>query len=376
MMTRRIITVAAALAACAASVTAQTPALPPPPPQQADTTEIVYTVKTGDTLWAIAQYYLQNPFRWPEIFRRNTDVVENPHWIYPGEKIRIAAAAVKPDVLAAERSGRTSASSAPSPDEGRTVFASGAVSISRSGSPRVFGAIERDLGTTVRQGEIEVAPFVDVHGGPKFSGKIIGTAERMGVRSTPEAIRFQLNDKVYITLPGNRAARLGDRYLTYALGPELEQGQVVVPNGVLEIDSIRPDGFVRAQLVHQYGEVSYESRLLSEESVPRSGNAEPVVLAGPTSNSVIWVHGDPVLPSLQHFVILGSMESPAIAIGDMYALVDEHKATESQPALPAEDVAYAQVVRVTPFAATAIIVRQNQPAIRVGMRARRTERIP
>lgn len=362
-----------AFVTCADSIEAQTPTQPAPAP---DTTEIVYTVKTGDTLWGIAQYYLQNPFRWPEIFRRNTDVVENPHWIYPGEKIRIAAAAVKPDVLAVERTGRPFAPSAPSPDVGSTVFASGARSISRPGSPRVFGAIDRDLGTTVRQGEIEVAPFVDVPGGPKISGKIIGTAERMGVRSTPDAIRFQLNDKLYITLPGNRAARLGDRYLTYTLGPELEQGRVVVPNGVLEIDSIRPDGFVRAQLVHQYGEVSYESRLLSEESVPRSGNVEPVVLAGPTSNSVIWVHGDPVLPSLQHFVILGSSESPAIAIGDIYALVDDHKATESKPALPADDIAYAQVVRVTPFAATAIIVRQIQPAIRAGMLARRIARIP
>jgi nucleoid-associated protein YgaU len=35
-------------------------------------------VKKGDTLWDIAKAYLKDPFRWPEVFQRNTDVVENP----------------------------------------------------------------------------------------------------------------------------------------------------------------------------------------------------------------------------------------------------------------------------------------------------------
>ncbi len=44
-----------------------------------------YTVKRGDTLWAISRMYLRTPWRWPELWGMNLNDIRNPHLIYPGQ---------------------------------------------------------------------------------------------------------------------------------------------------------------------------------------------------------------------------------------------------------------------------------------------------
>src|SRR5215470_12530862 len=52
-----------------------------------DTPE-VYVIVKGDTLWDLSQKFLNNPWYWPKIWSLNA-YIENPHWIYPGNKLKI-----------------------------------------------------------------------------------------------------------------------------------------------------------------------------------------------------------------------------------------------------------------------------------------------
>jgi hypothetical protein len=51
----------------------------------------IYTVKKGDTLWEICDRYFNNPWDWPRIWSYNPEL-QNPHWIYPGDQIRMQSA--------------------------------------------------------------------------------------------------------------------------------------------------------------------------------------------------------------------------------------------------------------------------------------------
>jgi nucleoid-associated protein YgaU len=51
------------------------------------TDELIHIVVRGDTLWDIADHYLGDPFRYPELAALSH--IKDPHWIYPGDVIRI-----------------------------------------------------------------------------------------------------------------------------------------------------------------------------------------------------------------------------------------------------------------------------------------------
>lgn len=47
-----------------------------------------YTVQKGDTLWGLSEKFFDSPGQWPDLWRENNQIT-NPHFIYPGERIRI-----------------------------------------------------------------------------------------------------------------------------------------------------------------------------------------------------------------------------------------------------------------------------------------------
>lgn len=373
--TRSAVVIAAA-ALVSSSAFAQTPAAPPKPttqkpwptltPVKAGPNEVVHVVKRGDTLWDLAKAYLKDPFRWPEVFQRNTDIVENPHWIYPGETIRIPASEVKPEVLA-----RINTKPAPSSD--RTVFSSlplGSIPDRIGSNGEVLG--RQDL-SGVPRGEIEAAPFAMKTGGPVNNGRLAAAYDRPGIKAAAGDRRFQIEDRVFLDLPAGMTGNPGDLLLSYRLGEQISDiAQLVIPTGIVRIES-NSLGQPMGRVVRQFGEIVLDQSVIRLESIAPSVGRPVAVPPGPVEK-VVYVSSDPVLPSLQNYVILTARSANGVRVGDQFTLIDD--SVDPRHPAPAVPAAIAEVVRVTPYAVTAIIVDHEQPRIYAGMTARLSARAP
>lgn len=329
-------------------------------PADSAVAEQTHQVRRGDTLWDLARAYLSSPYEWPAIYQLNGDRVKDPHWIYPGETLRIpggVASAPEPEV----------------PDD--AVY-------ERPGSnvvAAVVASVEVVARRAVREREVYAAPWVDRAGGPARVGETQALVEPAGIAYVSETHqRLQLHDRVYATVPEGATPTAGALYVSMAPGATVgTDGQIMVPTAVLEAEQAGRGRAATMRVVQIYDDVRLGQRLvpLTRFSVP-AGVTPAQQETGPAVR-VVAIPRDPVLPTLLTYVVLDVTSRAGLAVGDQVTLFRDPPANlANASSYPEEPIALLQVVRVTERGTTAIVVNQRHPGIRPGARGRVTAKMP
>jgi LysM repeat protein len=337
-----------------------------------------HTVRPGDTLWDLARQYLGDPFQWPEIFRLNPETIEDPHWIYPGEVLRLPGSRPANSGGAGEPPAGTSAPTNPQEPltpagfEQPTVFATAAVR--QNTAPR-GASVAISRGPVVRRGEFEAAPFM-VRGAPSAPGRLLQAVDVSSMMSQGalDIRRFQLRERIAITTPGNKPAAVGDLFMVYRMGDGVAGRDVVVPTGVLRVDDVTAGRTATATLVREFESVTIAQRLLPYEPWA-SDSIIPAPVANGRTTKVLGLYPNELVPSLQNFVFFPLTVRDGVKPGDQLELFREAR-REGNALLPEIVLAKVTLIRVTDAGATAIVVSQTSSRFEEGTAARIVARVP
>lgn len=379
-----------------------------------------HTVRPGDTLWDLARTYLGDPFLWPEIYRLNTTVVEDPHWIYPGEVLRLAGGAdvsavpatdtptpaveaqpgqmAQADQAAGDTTGADTASAAAdeppaaaglnepqvvdladeaAPDSRDSVDLTPLVGDRRrvaSTGPSLEHALARSY-RPIRRTEFFSSGFL-TEGQKLPYGTILGTVMPLQIEEVSSRSTAQMYGSVAVVPPAGAKYQVGDTLLSVWLSDETQDyGTVVVPTGLLRVTDVsRPEN--QAEVIAAFGAVRDHQSVLPAERFVDPGNVRPVPISDGVKARVVRHRDDRALTDPQAVLFLDRGRKDGVALGDLFELRQTPRARVGAATVVSEAMATVQVVHVGERTATVRIVKIVQPNIPAGTEARQIAKLP
>jgi len=217
----------------------------------------VHTVVKGDTLWDLSSQYLGTPWYWPKVWSYNPEIA-NPHWIYPGNKVRFFPSGE--EVPSRVETGVGPAPSEMVAEQGDLEAATEMGPVSGESLVTTSGKIGYDGGgaTLVSTRGFVTSKEVDE------AGKIDSSFSDAELLSYPETVYLRFKRKI--------DAKVGDRYLVFRTDQEIKHpithqkvGYLTNLLGTVRVLSVGDkfvtaqvsetwDGMLRGDLVGPYGE--------------------------------------------------------------------------------------------------------------------------
>jgi LysM repeat protein len=398
--------------------------------QQQDTTQAAaafqgqvpasHTVSRGETLWSIAQMYFNDPLLWPEIYRLNTAVIEDPHWIYPGEVLNLSEMVVVAQggdtVVAAPRDTTTTSAAADTvraaPPPGDTVAA--VVPLDTSTAPidtipadttqlivepppptvaeshetifdrrptnqqvvqDVLRAYTHQPYRPLRPGEFYAAGFLTEEERLPW-GRVLGATAQSAIPRLSDRTTATIFEEIAIRPPRNASYHVGDSLLVARIDRTVETGRwgdVVIPTGIVRVTSIE-DQQVLAHVVAQYGRIHDGQLALPLEPFRDPGQVRPTpVEKGMTGRLVEPRDPHPIAGAQQYFFI-DKGRRDGIALGDVFEVV---KPAAGYVGSASEEVrAVLMIVHTRDRSATGLLLQINHPSLDRGLPVRLIKKMP
>lgn len=385
-----------------------------------------HTVRKGDTLWDLAKQYRGDPFLWPDLYRLNTGVVADPHWIYPGEVLSLSgsdtvhavpttdtpaptpvaqapADSAPTDSVAADSTSAEAVAPTTSPaDVGTSVAAAEdagseappktlaqltATSDAADDAPGLFGpkrtkVLEESLRAysnqryrALRRSEFYSSGFLTENQNLPF-GEILGPVTPQQIRASSVNASALPYSTVAIQAPRGASYQIGDTLLVASLGTELgSHGNVVIPTGLAQIvDTVQ--GRYVATIVATYGPIRLGQRVLPAEKFTPSGDRHAVAVSQGVRATFLGGAGRQDLKTPQMVVFLDKGREDGVAAGDMFEIRRRAERLADGRQLINDVMATLQVVHVRDHTATARILNVLSPDITPGADAYQVAKLP